>query len=195
MRTTIYLVRHGDVHNPDAIMYERLPGFRLSDLGRKQAHDLGKFLADKKISTIYASPLERTNETANIIASYHPGVTIAYDERLLEVSTTARGKKVVDLEAEHWNFYTPKYLENGGERLSDIWRRMSTVIREIVRKHKGQEIVVVSHGDPLMVTMIKHRGKRLKLAAIRGEEYVQTARGFRMVFEEFSVIEIDKLDF
>ena len=195
MRTTIYLVRHGDVHNPNAIMYERLPGFQLSDLGRKQAHDLGKFLADKKISTIYASPLERTHETANIIASYHPGIAIAYDERLLEVSTTARGKKVVDLEAEHWNFYTQKYLENGGEHLSDIWKRMSTVIREIVRKHKGQEIVVVSHGDPLMVAMVKHLGKRLTLASIRGQEYIQTAKGFRIIFEEFSALEVAKLDF
>ncbi len=195
MKTTVYLVRHGDVHNPDQIMYERLPGFKLSELGKKQANALGKFLSDKKITTIYASPLDRTRETAEIIASYHNSVPIAHDERLLEVSTSARGKKVVDLAAEHWNFYTPKYLKNGGERLRDIWKRMNEFIKQAVAKHEGEEIVIVSHGDPVMVAYTKHSGKRLTLAAIRGEMYVQTAKGFRMVFEGVSPVEVEKLEF
>jgi broad specificity phosphatase PhoE len=195
MKTIIYLVRHGEVHNPDKIMYERLPGFRLSEIGKNQAHKLGQYLSEKPISAIYASPLERTRETADIIATYHNGLSIIYDERLLEVLTTARGKSIEYLAEERWNFYKPKYTKHGGEKLSDIWKRMQKAIYDIVKKHKGQEIVIVSHGDPLMVSMVKHKGRPLRLAEIRGEEYVQTAGGFRLVFDEFRAVEVDKLDF
>lgn len=195
MKTTIYLVRHGDVHNPDQILYERLPGFRLSELGIKQAHELGKYLSDKSITAIYASPLERTRETANIIASYHKGITVVHDERLLEVSTTARGLSLAELTVEHFDFYKPKYTKLGGEKLSDIWKRMRSSIRDIVKHHKGHEVVIVSHGDPVMVSMIRHKGRPLRIAEIRGEEYVATARGFRLVFDEFRATEVSKLDF
>jgi len=194
MKTVIYLVRHGEVHNPDKIMYERLPGYRLSELGIKQAHKLGQYLSGKPISAIYASPLERTRETADIIASYHRGVTVVHDERLLEVSTSARGISIAHLAEERWNFYKPKYTKLGGEKLSDIWKRMQTAIRDIIKKHKGQEVVIVSHGDPLMVSMIKHKGRPLRLMEIRSEEYVATAGGFRLVFDDFRVTEVSKLD-
>lgn len=195
MKTVVYLVRHGEVHNPKQIMYERLPGYRLSDLGIKQAHKLGQFLSGKPITAIYASPLERTRETADIIASYHRGLSVIHDERLLEVSTTARGLGITYLTEERWNFYKPKYTKLGGEKLSDIWKRMQTAIRDIVKRHKGGEVVVVSHGDPLMISMIKHIGRPLRLAEIRGVEYVATAGGFRLVFDDFRATEVSKLDF
>ncbi len=195
MQTVIYLVRHGDVHNPDGVFYERLPGFYLSELGITQAHTLGKFLSDKKISAIYASPLERTNQTADIIASYQHGLNVIHDKRLLEVSSVKRGQKQADLAAERWNFYKPKYTKLGGEKLSDIWKRINSFFKEAVQKHKGQAIVVVSHGDPVMISMVKHKGKRLTVDEIRGVEYVQTARGFQFVFEEYSAVEVNKLVF
>lgn len=194
-KTTIYLVRHGDVHNPEGIFYERIPGFQLSDLGKRQAHALGKFLSQKTPAAIYASPLERTQETARIIASYQKDIAISFDQRLLEVSSIKRGKKQVDLALERWNFYKPEYTKLGGERLSDIWRRMNYFFKEAVGKHRGHEIVVVSHGDPIMISMIKHQGKRLSLGAIRGEEYVQTAKGYTLTYDEFSPIRVEKLDF
>ena len=195
MQTVIYLVRHGDVHNPDGVFYERLPGFYLSELGITQAHTLGKFLSDKKISAIYASPLERTNQTADIIASYQHGLNVIHDKRLLEVSSVKRGQKQADLAAERWNFYKPKYTKLGGEKLSDVWKRINSFFKEAVQKHKGQAIVVVSHGDPVMISMVKHKGKRLTVDEIRGVEYVQTARGFQFVFEEYSAVEVNKLVF
>lgn len=195
MRTTIYLVRHGDVHNPEQIMYERLPGFQLSELGRKQAHNLGKFLSGKKVSALYASPLERTIETATIVSSYHKNLSIVKDERIIEVSTTARGMSVKVLEAMHWDFYTPEFTQKGGETLEDIWKRMNHFFEEAVKKHKGQEIIVVSHGDPIMVSAVKHKGKPLTLSEIRGEEYVPTAKGFQIIYEEARPTEVNRLDF
>lgn len=195
MRTVIYLVRHGDVHNPDAIFYERIPGFQLSDLGRVQAHALGKFLSQKSPATIYASPLERTQETARIIASYQKNIAVTLDERLLEVSSVVRGKKQEDLARIRWNFYRREYTKLGGESLADIWRRMQDFFKETVKKHAGQVIVVVSHGDPIMVSMIKHKGKRLSLAEIRGEDYVDTAKGFTLVYEGAIPTMVERLQF
>lgn len=195
MTTTIYLVRHGDVHNPTQIMYERLPGFQLSELGRKQAHNLGKFLSNKKVSALYASPLERTIETATIVSSYHNSLSIERDERIIEVATTARGMSVKILEAMQWNFYTPEFTKNGGETLEDVWKRMSHFFQEMVKKHQGQEIIVVSHGDPIMISAIKHKGKPLTLAEIRGEGYVPTAKGFQIVFSGSEAVEVSKLEF
>ena len=195
MKTVIYLVRHGEVHNPEGIFYERLPGFHLSDLGVAQVHELGKFLSDKGVSAIYASPLERTRQTADIIASYQRGVAVTHDKRLLEVSSMIRGQKQVDLALERWNFYKLKYTKLGGEKLSDIWKRIGSFFKETVRKHKGQAIVVVSHGDPIMISMVKHKGKRLSVHEIRGVEYVQTAKGFQFIFEEFTAVEVNTLNF
>lgn len=194
-KTTIYLVRHGDVHNPDGVFYERIPGFRLSELGRQQAHALGKFLASKSIDVLYASPLERAQETATIISSFHSQLPIISDERLIEVSSMKRGQKQADLALERWNFYKPQYTKLGGERMSEIWTRMQNFLHDIVRKNQGKRIVAVSHGDPIMLSMVKHLGKRLSLSSIRGEEYIDTAKGFELIFEGLSPLGLNKIDF
>lgn len=196
MSTTIYLVRHGAVENPGQVIYGRMPGFPLSPEGREQAHRLGKHLSGKTISALYASPLDRTRETAGIIASFHRNVTIHFDERLLEVhSPGLEGKLFADFAREEWNFYKPGYIKKyGGERLIDIWKRMQEFLVESARKHQGQEIVAVSHGDPIMIVQAKHRGKRLTLGEIRGPEYVGTAQGIQLDFDEFGAVEVAKID-
>ncbi|MBI5449402.1 histidine phosphatase family protein [Candidatus Gottesmanbacteria bacterium] len=196
MKTTIYLVRHGAVENPGEVIYGRMPGFPLSSEGREQAHRLGRRLSDKKISAIYASPLARTRETAGIISSFHKNIAIHFDERLLEVhSPGLEGKPFADIARDSWNFYKPRYVRQfGGERLIDIWMRMREFISESALKHRGQEIVVVSHGDPIMIVQAKHRGRRLVLGEIRGPEYVGTAQGIQLDFSEFGAVEVSKID-
>ena len=195
MKTTIYLVRHGAVHNPGQVIYGRMPGFPLSEEGRQQAHRLGTHLSTKNIAAIYASPLARTRETAGIISSFHNNIAISFDERLLEVhSPGLEGKPFADFAREEWNFYKPGYINTyGGERLGDIWRRMQAFLAETARKHKGQEIVAVSHGDPIMIVQTKHRGKRLAFREIRGAHYVGTAEGIQLIFDEFGEVEVTKV--
>lgn len=195
MKTVIYLVRHGEVFNPKQICYGRLPGFPLSDVGRKQAHALGKHLSDKKLSAIYASPQERAQETASIIASYHTDIQVIPDVRLSEVNSLTQGRTIAELAGLWYDFYKPEYTKLGSETLSDIWKRMQSSIRDIVTRHKGQEIAVVSHGDPIMITFIKHKGRPLQVAEIQREQFVQTAKGFRFIFDEFRLLEVSKLDF
>src|SRR5689334_2207376 len=127
MRTTIYLCRHGEVHNPDQVIYGRMPGFPLSIEGKKQAHALGKHLSAKKLKAIYASPLERTKETASIVASYQSisTIDIRFDDRLLEVNKPSfEGKPIANAQKLHWNYYTSEFNAAGGESMKDIWKRM-----------------------------------------------------------------------
>ncbi len=194
-KTTIYLVRHGEVHNPKQVVYGRIPGFFLSDRGRKQAEKLGAHLQDKKLSAIYASPLERTHETATYIHAHHRHLNIIHDERIIECYTPLEGESIEKVEKNNWNFYEPQFLEKGGESLEGIWNRMNAFFTEKLQQHEGEEIAVVSHGDPIMVSAAVHSGKPLILESIRGIAYVETAKGFQIMYDRQSVISLQRLDF
>jgi broad specificity phosphatase PhoE len=193
MKTTIYLVRHGEVFNPKQILYGRLPGFGLSRTGKIQAQKLGTYLSGRPIHTIYASPLARTRQTASFVRKHHPAVPFSVDRRLIEVKTPLEGASLSELEKGGWNFYQEKYFAQGGERLDDIWNRMNDFFSEIVPRHEGHEIVVVSHGDPIMLTAAKHSGKPIAVESIRGLQYIETAKGYRIEFEGVQVRSVERL--
>ena len=69
--TIVHLLRHGEVHNPEGVLYGRLPGYQLSELGRAMAQRIADHLADADIAHVGASPLERAQETAQPIADAH----------------------------------------------------------------------------------------------------------------------------
>ena len=68
-RTVVHFLRHGEVHNPDGILYGRLPGFRLSDTGQRQALTVAEHLADHDIVHVVASPLTRARISWGTTAS------------------------------------------------------------------------------------------------------------------------------
>ena len=80
--TLIHVVRHGEVHNPERILYGRLPGYHLSELGQQMAQAAAEHLADRRITYVVSSPLERARETAAPIARAH-GLEVASDEHLV----------------------------------------------------------------------------------------------------------------
>src|SRR6266700_7514412 len=98
MQTTIYLIRHGEVKNPDNIIYARLPKFDLSANGKKQAEQAAEFLKDKHIEAIYSSPLERAKQTAEIIQKELDLPEIYFSDQILEVRTSYEGKKFSSLD-------------------------------------------------------------------------------------------------
>ena len=89
---TVHLLRHGEVHNPDGILYGRLPGFRLSDLGVAQAEMAAQFLAARDIGYLVSSPLERAQQTAQPLADL-TGLDVATDERLIEAANELEGRR------------------------------------------------------------------------------------------------------
>lgn len=163
MNTTIYLVRHAEVENPQKIEYMRLPGFGLSRWGRRQARMLAAFFADKDISHIYASPLLRTKETAKIIAG--EDLRINYSNELLEANYKKwQGIKRSDRPQAEVDGYLKdpvKYSAILGESLVDIQKRVTRKIFEIAEKHPGRNIVVVTHAAPLIASMLFFENKSL----------------------------------
>ena len=89
--TTVHLIRHGEVHNPEGVLYGRLPGYRLSELGREMADIVARFLAVKDVVRVVASPLERAQETAAPIAAALD-LPVATDDRLIEAGNYFEGK-------------------------------------------------------------------------------------------------------
>ena len=92
-RTVVHVLRHGEVHNPGAILYGRIPGFQLSQNGRDQADIVAKSLADADLTAVLASPLQRAQETAAPVAAQH-GLEIITDDRLIEADNSFEGKRV-----------------------------------------------------------------------------------------------------
>lgn len=89
-RTVVHLLRHGEVHNPTGILYGRIPGFKLSERGQKQALTVAEHLADHDIAHVVASPLDRAQQTAAPVADSHR-LELATDERLIEADNQFEG--------------------------------------------------------------------------------------------------------
>lgn len=89
--TVVHLMRHGEVANPDGILYGRLPGYHLSELGRQMADRVAEHLSARDVTYVAASPLERAQETATPIAKAH-GLALATDARLIEADNVFQAR-------------------------------------------------------------------------------------------------------
>ena len=154
MTQTIHLVRHGEVENPMGVIYGRLPGFHLSARGQRQAEAAARRLADADVGTIWASPLERAQETAAAIAAVH-GIDITTDERLLESISSFEGvgrtAYALLRNPRHWWRLRNPMKPSWGESYSDIRARMTSAISDAMAASGGREVVIVSHQTPTIV--------------------------------------------
>ena len=91
MSTTVHVARHGEVENPQKILYGRQPGWRLSARGQEMAKTLGEWSKSINLGALHVSPLQRAQETAAPIAAAH-GIEITTDERLIEAANIFEGK-------------------------------------------------------------------------------------------------------
>lgn len=159
---TIHLVRHGKVENPKGIIYGRLPGFNLSEVGIAQARAAAEHLAARDVGAVWASPLERAQETAEIIAGPH-GLEIVTDERLVESDTTLEGigrsLGAFLRSPRHWWRLRNPFLPSWGEPFSEIRKRMLAAIDDARRASGGREVVVVSHQTPVVVARLALAGR------------------------------------
>lgn len=159
----IYFVRHGQVNNPERIAYGRMPGFHLSDEGKKKAKKVGEYLNNKKISCIYTSPLERGFETANIVSDQlKDTVKIIHKYELIEID--AKRWQSFPLDELFQNKYFESFISDPqtdevGENLTKLTERMENFTLDICQKHKGEEIVCVSHEYPIILLRLKLEGK------------------------------------
>jgi len=165
--TTIHFVRHGEVHNPDHILYERLPGFHLSDRGRRMAEATARYLAaspqTNTAAAVYSSPLDRTRETAQAILTALNETRMARNEeplelvtaqRIIEAGNNFRGTRIGHGEGAlwrngNWKLVTNLWKPSWGESYRQIAARVGACAQEKGREHAGQQIIVVSHESPI----------------------------------------------
>lgn len=164
-RTVVHLMRHGEVHNPTGVLYGRLPEFHLSDLGREMAEMVGAHLGDHDVTAVVASPLERAQETAALIASVH-GLSIITDERAIEADNYFEGKTfgVGDGSLrypKHWLKLFNPFKPSWGEPYREIADRMLAAIADARDLARGHEVVIVSHQLPVWTVRSKLEGNRM----------------------------------
>jgi len=151
MTTRLYLVRHGATQLTAEDRFSGAANVYLSEEGRAQTERLALRLADDNISAIYASPLDRTMETAAILATPHR-LTPVQQEGLREISHGHwEGMARKDVEEKFrdeymaWEADPFTFAPDGGESGISVLARALPVIREIVVNHENKNIVVVSH--------------------------------------------------
>lgn len=152
-KTIVHVMRHGEVHNPEGILYGRLPDYHLSERGRAQAERVADWLAERDIVYVVASPLERAQETATPIAARH-GLPIDTDGELIESENVFQGKRVSPGDGALRNPANWRYLRNPrtpswGEPYTEVATRMTAALYRARARAAGHEAVCVSHQLPV----------------------------------------------
>ena len=163
--TVVHLVRHGEVANPDGILYGRLPGFGLSEDGQMMAKAAADFLAGRDVVVLRSSPLERAIQTAEPIAA-QLGVPIEIDERLIEPWSHFEGLNVGVGDGSlrsprHWIYLRNPFRPSWGEPYKEVAARVLAVAADAVRAARGHEAVCVSHQLPIWVARRSAEGRPL----------------------------------
>ncbi len=163
--TVVHLMRHGEVENPTGVLYGRLPGYHLSDLGRKMADRVADHLAGRDIRHVAASPLERAQETAAPIAAAH-GLETATDERLIEAENVFQGERfgIGDgalRKPANWRHLVNPFRPSWGEPYVDQVVRMTAALHAARDAAAGHEAVCVSHQLPIWVVRSFAERRRL----------------------------------
>ncbi len=175
MNTYIYLVRHGEVENPNKVWYGRLPRFGLTKQGEEEIAQTAKFLKNKPVSELYASPLLRAKKTAEIIQKELNFPKITFSDHLLEVKSSYMGQPIEKLQEIKFDIFSGPERAKDDETLEDLALRSTEFLDHVVTKHSGKHVVAVSHGDILMTVKAVLRGMPLEIDSIR------TGKGFRYV--------------
>ena len=149
--TTFIFIRHGEVHNPKKILYGRQGRFNLSDKGKQEAEAAGRKLISRGINMIIASPMLRTRQTAKIIGNII-GVKPRYSGLLIEVRTIFEKISLAEYHGKiQVNLYSEEFVKKGQESVEEIAKRMIKFVKQKARQYPGKTVLVVSHGDPILI--------------------------------------------
>ncbi len=149
----VHLVRHGEVDNPDHILYGRLPGYGLSELGTRMAERAAAALAGHPVRALYASPLQRTQESARPWARRFE-LEVRTDERLIEPynrfegGTFELGPKVL-AHPRTWPWVVNPFRPSWGEPFAQVASRMLAAMGDAWSATESGEVVLVSHQMPI----------------------------------------------
>jgi len=166
--TLVLLVRHGQTPTTGTTLPGRAKGLHLADKGREQAQAAADRIgALKKVAAVYASPLERTRETAAPIATAR-GLKVVAERGLLECDFGDwTGEKLTKLnKLPEWSTvqrYPSGFRFPGGESFTEMQTRMCSTLDRLVARHPGETIVAVSHADTIKAALAQALGTHLDL--------------------------------
>ena len=163
--SSVHVVRHGEVHNPESILYGRQPGWRLSERGLAMAEAVANWSKDLSLGAIHSSPLERAQQTATPIASLH-GLKIKSDERLIEAANIFEGKPFgvgdgVLRQPKAWRHLWNPWRPSWGEPYKEQISRMQSAIETARESANGKDALVVSHQLPIWILRSSIEGRPL----------------------------------
>ncbi|MGH7611525.1 MAG: histidine phosphatase family protein [Candidatus Dormibacteria bacterium] len=164
-KTSCFLVRHCDVENPQRILYGHLPGFGLSQKGRRQAVSLGRFLRSFELAVVYRSPLQRAQETCELLAQElvePPPIEVRGELTEAEFGRYLQGTRYRDVP---WR--KPRWVAHmafpglvpGDESMGTMAARVDRCLQEGLRSHPGRAFACVSHGDPIQAYWATSEGR------------------------------------
>lgn len=164
--TTFYLVRHGANDWLGRALAGRLPDVHLNAEGRAQAERIATRLAMKPIRRIFSSPMERCRETAAPLAEAL-GVPVQICEAINEVDFGEwQGAETHVLKSDErwrqWNAFRSAHILPGGETMVSIQARMANEMIRLRLAHRGEEIALFSHGDPIRAALCYWLGMPLE---------------------------------
>ncbi|MEU1971173.1 histidine phosphatase family protein [Microbacterium sp. NPDC019599] len=151
----LHLVRHGEVHNPRRVLYGRLPGYGLSEDGRRMAQQAADYVGrlTRPVSGLVCSPLQRTRESAEPFQEKF-GHEPVIDERVIEPTNRFEGRRMDRALMNPWNWrhLTQPALPSWGEPYAQIISRMDAAMRDAWASVPSGDVVIVSHQLPIWVT-------------------------------------------
>jgi broad specificity phosphatase PhoE len=197
--TTIYFVRHGTYENPQRISPNRMPGFPLAREGIKQIKKVAKYFRDKNITYLYTSPILRTYESSQIIGKLI-GIKPEINDLIIEIKSPYQGYKLEYVESVVKNIYSASFHnKNGGESINGVQRRMKKFVLSVVKSHTRENIVVVSHGDPIMFYLMKEIGYKVsgdnKELGWGNYSYIPMGGIIKAEFENNKLLDLKQINF
>lgn len=165
--TRVFFVRHGVTAQTGKVLYGRTKGLNLTDEGVEQARLLAEHFAPVHVDEIISSPLERAFETAQAIAAGRD-IAISTRDELMDTDVGAWTNLTIKecSEFPEWNIVQSspsQFCFPEGESFADVFDRMANVVRSIVETHKGKNIVITCHRDPIILLLASYLGVHMDL--------------------------------
>lgn len=164
-RTKVHLLRHGAVENPNGVLYGRLPGYHLSELGRQMADKVAEHVADWDLAHLRCSPLERAQETMEPIAKQRD-LPVLTDGRVIEAQNYLEGHRFdgsrnsAFTNPKHWYYFRNPFRPTWGEPYTKIAIRMRAALHDAAEAAEGREALIVSHQLPIWIARLDVEGRR-----------------------------------
>lgn len=161
----LHLVRHGEVHNPDRVLYGRLPHYRLSEDGRTMALAAAEHVASlgRPVTTLRCSPLQRAHESAEPFAELF-ALDAVIDERVIEPTNVFEGTRMSRSlrDPRNWWHLRRPSVPSWGEPYALIADRMEAAMNGAWNDAEGGDVVIVSHQAPIWITHLHVAGLPLR---------------------------------